>query len=337
MKLLRRTAFSLLFAAIMASATQHHAFAADPDSALKSGVDRNFNEGTNAMNDQRWADAIHFFDEVIKANTSRTDAALYWKAYNLRKIGRGNEAKATCEILHARFGSSTWNNDCTAMLLNGDGNTNANINSDGTVNVAVPVPSKSALRAQVDAAMATANVRLADINREMWLANERGPFKGEPRNPEDDLKLLALNSLMQQDPARGLPLLRDILAGNGSTDLKKHALFILTQSKAPEAQSILDDVVKGKMGPELQRQAIPTVAVLKGGRANDTFAEIYKTSTDERVKRSVISAFFITHDAPHLVDIARNEKDLKLKRDIVSQLALMHDKVAQDYMLELLK
>jgi hypothetical protein len=119
--------------------------------------------------------------------------------------------------------------------------------------------------------------------------------------------------------------------------MKKHAIFVLAQSKSPEAQSILHDAVTGKMDPELQRQAITMMAIFEGKRANDTLAEVYRTSTDPNIKRSIISAFFITQDAPRMVALARSEKSLDLKRSIVSQLALMHDKAATDYMLELLK
>jgi hypothetical protein len=38
-----------------------------------------------------------------------------------------------------------------------------------------------------------------------------------------------------------------------------------------------------------------------------------------------------------MVEMAKSEKDLELKRTIVSQLALMNDKAATDYMIELLK
>jgi hypothetical protein len=79
------------------------------------------------------------------------------------------------------------------------------------------------------------------------------------------------------------------------------------------------------------------MAVFQGKRANDTLAEVYRTTTDPKIKRSIISAMFITRDATHMVEMARNEKDLELKRAIVSQLALMNDKVATDYMMELLK
>ena len=79
------------------------------------------------------------------------------------------------------------------------------------------------------------------------------------------------------------------------------------------------------------------MAVFQGKRANDTLAEVYRTTSDPKIKRDVISAFFITGDAPRMVELARNEKDLELKRYIVTQLAVMHDKAATDYMLELLK
>jgi HEAT repeat protein len=154
---------------------------------------------------------------------------------------------------------------------------------------------------------------------------------------DDDLKLLALNSLANQDPARAMPILREMLTGNHSDELKKHAIFVLTQSNSPEAASILRDAVAGKMGVELQRQTIPLMGVFHGKRDNDTLVDVYKNTQDQQVKRAVISALFISQDAPHMVDLARNEKDLHLKRSIVSQLALMNDKVATDYMLELLK
>jgi HEAT repeat protein len=158
-----------------------------------------------------------------------------------------------------------------------------------------------------------------------------------PRGSDEDLKLLALNSLLNRDPAAALPLLRGILSGNQSENVKKHALFVLAQSKTPEAESILHDAALGKLDPQLQGEAIRSMAVFQGKRANDTLAEAYRTTTDPKIKKSIISAMFITKDAPRMVEMARNEKDLELKRTIVSQLALMNDKAATDYMIELLK
>jgi hypothetical protein len=142
---------------------------------------------------------------------------------------------------------------------------------------------------------------------------------------------------MQRDPAQALPVLRGILAGDQSESLKQHALFILAQSNSPDAQAMMRDLVLGKLAPNLQELAIRDCGIYQGKRLNDTLGEAYGASNDDKIKHAVISAFFISGDDTHLVDLARQEKDLKLKRTIVSQLSLMQGKAATDYMMELLK
>ena len=44
-----------------------------------------FNNGLKAMDEGRWSDALSSFDKV---HGEYADAALYWKAYNLEKLGR---------------------------------------------------------------------------------------------------------------------------------------------------------------------------------------------------------------------------------------------------------
>jgi len=154
---------------------------------------------------------------------------------------------------------------------------------------------------------------------------------------DDDLKMLALNSLMNQDPVKAIPILRGMLTGNQSEDVKQHAIFVLTQSKSPEAAGLLHDAIIGKMGTAIQELTIPQVGVFEGKRMNNTLVEVFHSTTDPSVKQAVVSALFISHDASRMVELARAEKNVEMKRDIVSQLVVMHDKVATDYMMELLK
>jgi len=276
--------------------------------------DAAYTTGSKAMDEHRWQDAVTSFDKVINAKGRRVDSALYWKAYSLNKLGKPQLAAATCDQLHAQDTNSPWNRDCSALTVSVHIDTQAIVESMKTVN------------SQIGAAS-----DFAGEGPGFWDSNS--PARGS----DEDLKMLALNSLLNQDPARAIPLLRGVLNGNGSPAMKKHALFVLAQSKSPEAESILHDAVTGKMDPQLQREAIQSMAVFQGKRANDTLVEVYKTTNDLKIKKSVISALFITQDAPRMVELARNEKDLELKRSIVSQLALMNDKAATDYMMELLK
>lgn len=164
-----------------------------------------------------------------------------------------------------------------------------------------------------------------------------GSTGGSGSGGDDDLKMLALNSLMNQDPSKAMPILRGILTGNQPEEIKEHAIFVLTQSKSPEAAGIVHDAITGKLGPAIQKVAIPQVGVFKGQRMNDTLVEVFHSTSDTEVKHAVVSALFISKDASRMVELARAEKNVESKRDIVSQLALMHDKAATDYMLELLK
>lgn len=312
---------AILFPALilMLAATQ-------PLHAAPSSDDDAYADGTRAMNQQQWANAVDSFDKVINAHGTRVDAALYWKAYSLNKIGNKGLALATCFQLRQQFKDSTWNKDCSALSIDLNPNINTDVNID-------PKAISDSIKLSVNPDAINASVKAA-LDQDGVFTKRHGH---DHSDPNEEIKLLALNSLLRQDPSKALPILRDVLSGNSSAGMKRRAIFILAQNKSPEAQAILHDAVVGKMDPELQRSAIQSMAVFEGKRASDTFAEVYRNTNDPQIKHEIISAFFVSHDAAHLVDLARNEKDLNLKRDIVRQLAIMNDKVATDYMLELLK
>jgi hypothetical protein len=267
-----------------------HASVPEPSSAPVS-ADDDYSRGTQALDQQRWQDAVASFDKVIEAKGRKADAALYWKAYALKKLDRTSLVGSTCTQLRTLYVSSTWNKDCTTLT--------AGASSDES-------------------------------------AGDNGRQRDDVGS-DADLKVLALNSLLNRDPAQALPLIRNMLSSNGSPELKHRALAMVAQNPSPDARAFVREVALGKFAPGEQKQAIEMMGVFQGKAGNDTLAEIYRSSADYPIKRAVISAFFISGDAQRMVDLARNEKDLRLKHDIVAQLALMHDKAATDYMLELLK
>ena len=318
MKNLIRTAFGLT-ALILCSTTttQLHALTFETSSAPVVVVldEDSYAVGTRAMDENRWPDAVSAFDRVINEKGKRVDAAFYWKAYSLNKLGKTPLAIATCDQLRSQFADSTWNKDCAVISMDGKAD-----------------PKLRADQMRMNADIHAPKVRIAPFA--VW---SDGFGDRVVPGSDEDLKILAMNSLLNKDPATAIPLLRGILSGNQSMNVKKHALFVLAQSKSPEAEAILHDAAMGKLDPQLQGEAIRSMAVFQGKRANDTLAEAYRTTTDPKIKKSIISAMFITKDAPRMVEMAKNEKDLEVKRTIVSQLALMNDKAATDYMLELLK
>jgi HEAT repeat protein len=141
--------------------------------------------------------------------------------------------------------------------------------------------------------------------------------------PDENLKLLALNALMQQDQAQVVPILQKILSGNQSEELKSRALFVLAQSESPEARALIDRIARGQQGPALQIKAIRMVATAGGKRSGDMLADIYLHSTDPEVKRVVLQSYVITGDSARLLAVARQETNPDLVRTAVHTLGAL--------------
>lgn len=299
-----------------------------PDETQSAAQDEAlYAQGNKAMNEQRWSDAVTAFDRAAAAKGKREDASLYWKAYSLNKLGRKDDVRATCDILRKDQPSSTWNRECVVLR--------AGSVTDPTI--LVKLAQENALQSMDLSNMKVDLDGMYANDARMYLRLDGKGFGGNHATTEDDIKILALNVLMRQDPAKALPLLRDLLKSDKPVEMRRQALFVLSRSKDPQAQTILTEVATTKGNPEMQRAAIEILALNRGKDAGPTLVEVYRGSTDAQVKRACINGLFLAHDAGRLVDLARGEKDLNLKRDIVSQLALMHDQAATDYMLELLK
>lgn len=160
-----------------------HAVLAESQAATGAADGMVFAEGTRAVNEGRWKDAIAIFSQIAEKKTDHADGALYWKAYAENKLGRTGEALASCAALRAAYPKSSWIDDCGALEI--------------------------------------------DI----------GTRTGEPVHPHteqsDDLKLLALNSLMQHDEASARAQIEQILNDeDASGKLKEGALFILGKKSA---------------------------------------------------------------------------------------------------------
>ena len=66
-----------------------------------------------------------------------------------------------------------------------------------------------------------------------------------------ELKLMALNGLMNSDPERAIPILDNLLKTSKEPKLRDKALFILSQSSSQPAYDILSRVAKNNVGVRL--------------------------------------------------------------------------------------
>jgi len=150
---------------------------------------------------------------------------------------------------------------------------------------------------------------------------------GSPVPPQaeqdEELKLLALNSIMQGGNANALPILQQILEGQHSERLKERALFVLAQDQSKQGRELLGQIVRGEKDPNLQIKAIRLLAAAQGSGSADILGRIYTKSTDSSVKRAVLDAYLVMNDPDKLAQAAQHESDPHLVHHAVSELGAM--------------
>ena len=140
--------------------------------------------------------------------------------------------------------------------------------------------------------------------------------------PDEDLKLMALNSLMNSDTQRAIPMLEKFLQGNQSSKLKERALFVLAQNDSPEGRQILLRIARGGAHPDLQMKAINYLGIMGSKENRQALADLYASSADTNVKRTVLHTFMISGDHGHLLQAAKSEKNADLRMEAIHQLGV---------------
>ena len=242
--------------------------------AQQPGIeDSDYRAGRQALDASRWDDAIAAFDRSAARKGPVADAALYWKAYAQNRAGRRDQALATIATLRKSYASSKWLNDAGALEVEIRGQAGAPVN-----------PSSE---------------------------------------PDEDLKVIAINSLMQSDPEQAFPILEKLIKSEGSsTKIKEKALFVLTQSPSPQARKLLADTARGSMNPDLQRRAIRYIGMMGSEDSRKELVSIYNSSSDKEIKRAILKSFMQSGSHDFLLNAAKTEKDPELRRDAIRQLAI---------------
>lgn len=220
-----------------------------------------YEAGKRALDSYRWDEALEDFNQVSSRGGPRAEAAWYWKAYALNKLGRRDEATAAIAELRKSFPASHWLDDAKVLEL------------------------------------------------------EVQQAAGKPVSPDqqanEELKLIAINSIMQSDPDRAIPLLENLLKTSTSPKLKERAVYVLAQSGSPRARQVLEQIARGSGNPDLQVKAIEYMRQMR--RQNEInpnlLSEIYAASNDLPVKRAILDTYYQNREFDHLLQAARNEKN----------------------------
>lgn len=151
---------------------------------------------------------------------------------------------------------------------------------------------------------------------------------GEAVEPEhesdDDVKLMAVTGLLNSDPDRAIPILENILhSPTQSAKMKDRALFVLSQTNSARSSEILTRIAKDGSNRALQSRALKYLGIMGGENSRKILEDVYRTSNDVEVKRTVLKSFMVSGDHARLYSLARTETNPQLRGDAVRQLGVM--------------
>lgn len=185
---------------------------------------------------------------------------------------------------------------------------------------------------QSQSALKTISKLNKDFPKSRWIDDakalkiEIADSRGEPVEIDDDeMKLYAINSLMNSSSEKTVPILAKIITGKSSDKIKKRALFVLSQSNKQEAYELITKLASDDSNATLQKYAIHTLGVSGSKKATSLLKQVYDKTKNKEIKLDVIKSYMVSGNSDELIDIARSEKDAELKSRAIRMIGVMSE------------
>ena len=255
----------------------------DPTDSLWRAARRAFNRGDYASAGKLYADLARRYPDATRAGD-----ALYWAAFALYKNDDLVRARSLLFTQQERYAKAATVRDGYALL--------ARI--------------QTALAKQGDSEAAAWLTRYAQPAQPAQPVSTRGC---PDEDDEDDVRVAALNGLLQMDATNALPILKKVLAKRDgcSAGLRRKAVFIVSQKHGGETEDILLDVARNDPDSEVRQQAVFWLSQVGSDRAVTALDSILRGSTDPELQDKAIFALSQIHNARAaqiLRDYATNER-----------------------------
>jgi HEAT repeat protein len=245
-------------------------------------ADSLYRAARDALNNEDYARAASLFHEIGQRYPKSDYAAdaPYWEAFALYRDGGQrnlNRALAALQSQQAKYPKAATSSDAATLATRIRGE----LARLGEANQAAAVT-----------ALADPNARSnrgARRNRSADTTSRAGC----PADEDSDIRVAALNALLQMDSERALPILKQVLArrDNCSQGLRRKAVFLVAQkAHSDEGANILLNVARTDPDPEVREQAIFWLSQVSGDRAVAALDSILHSSTDRDLQERAIFA-----------------------------------------------
>lgn len=168
------------------------------------------------------------------------------------------------------------------------------------------------------------NSRWTDDARalEVEIQDKRG---GKLDVNNDEMKLYALDSLMNAEPEKSIDILERLMASENSDKVKQRALFVLSQINDASAFELIARIAKDNRNTAMQEEAVRVLGISGEDEAIALLADIYQTSGSTRIKAQVLESYMISDRSADLIRVAKTETDPELKVQAIRLIGVMSE------------
>jgi HEAT repeat protein len=241
----------------------------DPANSLYRSARQELNSG-------RYERAAEIFEQIRTnhRDSEYTPDSYYWEAFARYRTGDTRELESALDLLdrqERRYPDAATREDARSL--------------------AVLISGKLAERGNAGAAQ---NI------------TEQAQQQGCPEE-EDDVRVMALNALLNMDSERALPLLQQVLQRRDacSVELRRKAVWLISQQDSDETAAILLDVVRGDPDGEVREQAVFWLSQVDNEEAVAALDSLLMESDDRAVQEKAIFAL-AQHESHRSAEILRN-------------------------------
>ena len=147
---------------------------------------------------------------------------------------------------------------------------------------------------------------------------------GGPLTEDEELKAMAIDGLMQNDPERAIPIVDKLLQNQqASIRLRMRALQSLANSNSPKAREIIARVAKEGSNAELQSRALQLLSSRDGSQNKQLLKEIYASATNVDIKRQILRNWAGMGAKDEVLNVAKSDSNPELRSAAINQLGGM--------------
>ncbi|MBK7351325.1 MAG: HEAT repeat domain-containing protein [Gemmatimonadetes bacterium] len=243
-----------------------------------------------ALNRNQYRKAADTFAELGRRypRSGYAADALYWEAFALYRLGGENDLRTALgrlETQKARFPKAGTSGDAVTLTTRIQGELARRGDAEAAATVTATAGS-SASGSSGSSGRGVATTRAT--------GRSTGGRAGgrDACDDDDDVKLAALNAVLQMDSERAMPLLTRVLArrDSGSVCLRRKAVFLVAQKADAGGEDVLIGAARNDPDGEVREQAVFWLSQVESPKAVAALDSIVQKSTDVELQEKAVFA-----------------------------------------------